>query len=245
MQILKTSKAILLLFAVTVLNNTVKAQAEFGGQFILGWNYGYYTRGLSNLSAILASSNYNYQGGFDYKDRGTGFMWGLRWEYGSPKAKIFGDMIWSNMHRKSTGSYNDVTNIPTLLAVKPRFNALMFDIGFAIRRVGFGLGLGRGSLSILEKRVKTSENKELKDVKWEKFTDFGYPARILGSDRMTFNFFVQYDFFIFMFRAGYMLDASKSAFSNSKELKFYYFNTNNIYFNTAIRLGKRVEGKGF
>lgn len=235
-------RVMLLLFAMLIGLDTTNAQDDkFGAQLLLGWNYGFYTTGLSNLSTRLYEYNDKRNGDFSYKNNGTGFLWGGRWEFGGKKYKLFGDMIWSNMHRQFKGTAQDANGNMIDIIYKPRLNTLMFDIGFSLHGVGIGFGLGPGCFTVSDKRSVYGST-SIKDADWANPPDLGKPLKILGSDRFMFNVFLQADIWIFMFRAGYMGDSGKNNLANDQTQMNYYFNTNNFYFNTAIRIGKRAEG---
>jgi hypothetical protein len=233
----------LLLMAIICGLTSANAQDnKFGAQFIVGWNYGFYTTGLSNLSTRLYELNDKRDANFSYQNNGTGFLWGVRWEFGSKQYKIFGDMMWQNMHRQFKSSMKDGNGNVIDAIYKPRLNALTFDIGFSVRGIGLGVGFGPGCFNVLDKRSEYG-GVSIKDADWANQSDLGNPLKVIGADRFMFNVFLQADIWIFMFRAGYMGDSGKNNLANDQTKTNYYFNTNNFYINTAIRLGKRAEGK--
>lgn len=200
---------------------------------ILGYQAGYYTRGIANIQSTTYYYNNVFDANFKYRNMFHGVYLGYRFELDNG---WFG-LAWHNKHNSYTSEYIDNKGVTKQFGIKHRMNDLVFDIGYRGKKFGIGGGFDMANYNVFTKR---GTPEEYKSAKWG-YNDYGIPIKFIGLPTFP-SFSIEGECYLgklAILRATYQFGLGENTFANDGRLMFWDFYGNNLTFSLLFNFSSK------
>lgn len=199
---------------------------------IIGYQTGFYTRGMANIQSTTYYYNEVFKANYNYRNLFHGVYLGYRLDFSDG---WFG-MAWHNKHNIYASEYTASNQTAMKLGIKHRMNDLVFDAGFKVKRWGFGGGFDLAEFKVFTKRSKVAD---YGSAKWGN-ADYGLPIKLAGiPDNLSFSLCVDYYLSrLVSVKTTWHFGIDAIEFANDGTLTFWSFHPNNLTFSLLFNLSK-------
>lgn len=199
---------------------------------IIGYQAGFYTRGLANIQSTTYYYNKVFNANFNYRNLFHGVYLGYRFEFSDGWI----GMAWHNKHNSYVSDYTGTNSSAMKLGIKHRMNDLVFDAGFKFKHWGIGGGFDLAEFKVFTKRATHAD---YNSAKWG-YADYGLPIKLMGlPDNPSFSLCIDYYLNrVVCLKSTWHFGIGSLSFANDGTLTFWEFYPNNLTFSLLFNLSK-------